>query len=677
MSRTGITDAGEGTSRRLFVYNGGFLWQPRLRHILAQAGFSLCTGRPKEDDCVGVWGRSPTAARGERIAARSGATLIRIEDAFLRSLHPGRSGEPPLGLLVDRRGVHFDGRKPSDLEHILATHPLDDAALLARARDGMARMKAAHLGKYSAVDPALPVPQPGYVLVVDQTAGDASLTACGADRARFVEMLVRAQEENPGTRVVIKTHPETTRGLRPGYFNEADLSDRVSFVDTAVSPWTLMEGAVAVYTVSSQLGFEAILAGHRPQVYGQPFYAGWGLTEDDMPVARRERRLTRAQLFAAAMILAPVWYDPYRATRAEFEDVLAALEAQVRAWREDRAGWVAGGMRRWKRRTVQAMFGAQRRVVFEDNPGRAAARAEAAGRRHMIWASSAEDSVRAVRVEDGFVRSRGLGARLVPPLSLACDGHGIYYDPRQGSDLERLIAASPGLSEAAQDRARRLIRQLLRDRVSKYNLGGEPVPLPAGHRILVPGQVADDASIRLGCGSVATNRALLQAVREANPAAVIVYKPHPDVQAGLRAGAVPDASRWADVVLAEAEIAQLLEVVDEVWTMTSLSGFEGLLRGCRVVTMGVPFYAGWGLTRDHGAVPQRRLSVHGVTLEGLVHAALIAYPRYRDPVTGLPCPVEVAVDRLARGPLPGRGAWLGGLARMQAAMARRGSFWGS
>ena len=46
----------------------------------------------------------------------------------------------------------------------------------------------------------------------------------------------------------------------------------------------LMEGAVAVYTVSSQLGFEAILAGHRPQVFGQPFYAGWGLSEDRNPV---------------------------------------------------------------------------------------------------------------------------------------------------------------------------------------------------------------------------------------------------------------------------------------------------------------------------------------------------------------------------------------------------------
>ena len=44
---------------------------------------------------------------------------------------------------------------------------------------------------------------------------------------------------------------------------------------------------VGVYTVSSQMGFEAIFAGHRPRVFGKPFYAGWGLTEDDEVIPRR------------------------------------------------------------------------------------------------------------------------------------------------------------------------------------------------------------------------------------------------------------------------------------------------------------------------------------------------------------------------------------------------------
>jgi capsular polysaccharide export protein len=97
-----------------------------------------------------------------------------------------------------------------------------------------------------------------------------------------------------------------------------------------------------------------------------------------------------------------------------------------------------------------------------------------------------------------------------------------------------------------------------------------------------------------------------------------------------------------------------------VWTMTSLLGFEALLRGNEVTTLGAPFYAGWGLTRDLGTIPARRTARPG--LAGLVHAALIGYPRYLDPVSGLPCPVEVALERLAAGNVTRPG---GILARLQ------------
>lgn len=656
-----------GESSRLFVYNGGFLTQPRLRRILALAGYDVRLGLPGKGDLVGVWGQSPYARRGETVAARRGVPLIRVEDAFLRSLHPGRArGEPPMGLLIDRSGVHFDGGTESDLEALLARAPLDDSALMARARAAIARLREAHLSKYCALDPALPPPEPGYVLVVDQTAGDASVAASGADRARFLEMLVFAQEEHPGARVVIKTHPETAQGLRPGHYRDSDTNRRISLLDAPVSPWALLEGAVGVYTVSSQLGFEAILAGHRPRVFGQPFYAGWGLTEDEMPVPRRARRLTRAQLFAGAMMLYPVWYDPHRDARCEIETVIGALEARARAWREDRAGWDAVGMRLWKRRPLKRFFGREGRMVFTETP---------AGQRPvMVWAGRAEEAPEgAVRVEDGFLRSRGLGAELVPPLSLVTDRRGIYYDPGRESDLERLIAARAQLSPAQRQRAEALIARVVALGLSKYNLGGGVPDLPAGRRVLVPGQVEDDASIRLGAGAVRTNADLLRLVRQERPDAVIVYKPHPDVVAGLRPGAVPQAGDLADVVVEGADIAALLGAMQEIWTMTSLTGFEALLRGVPVTTAGAPFYAGWGLTRDLGEVPARRVA--RPDLAGLVHAALIDYPRYLDPVTGLPCAAEVAVERLAEGRIPHPGLANRSLSKLQGLFASLAPFW--
>jgi capsular polysaccharide export protein len=657
--------------QNLYVYSGGFLTQPRIRRILTLAGFDIRLGAPGPQDNVGVWGQSPTAPRGEAVARHKGAGLIRVEDSFLRSVRPGRSGDLPIGLNIDRRGVHFDPATPSDLEMILAHDPLDDTVLLNRAKAGISALQAEHLSKYSCFDPATPVPDAGYVLVIDQTRMDASITASGADSNTFREMLFFAQTEHPSQRIVIKTHPETMTGDKAGYFTAADTSDRISLCAAPVSPWALLAGAVAVYTVTSQLGFEAILAGHKPVVFGQPFYAGWGLSDDRKPVQRRQRRLTRAQLFAGAMILYPTWYDPYHDRLCSFEEATATQSALTRAWRDDHQGWVAADMRLWKRSPLQQFFGQYAQVRFARG-AKAAPQAEQTNRRLMRWAST--DARDAVLVEDGFVRSRGLGADLVAPLSLVLDDLGIYYDATRPSRLEALIAGSTTLPATARDRAAALIKRIRAAGLSKYNLQGTPLPdLPKGRRILVPGQVEDDASIRLGTGAVRSNAALLQAVRAANPAAVIIYKPHPDVRANLRPGHISNARDWADLVLEDADPIAAIQACDCVWTMTSLLGFEALLHDRPVSCLGMPFYAGWGLTDDRAMPLSRRNKT--LDLTALVHAALIAYPRYRDPVSGLPCPVEVIVDRLTHGDIPPATRLNRATAKLQGLFASAAPLW--
>lgn len=677
------TRAAGDIPRRLCHVNLGFLRDRRLARILDLAGLPLHFGRPRPGDAVLVWGRTAVAARGEAWAMRYAAPLWRAEDAFLRSVKPGRLGGGTLGLMIDPTGgVHYDSAAPSQLEMILATDPLDNSHLLQRARDAMARIRSLHLSKYNMHDPDLPGPPPGYVLVIDQTRDDASIRHGQATAQTFREMLVRAQEDHPTARIVVKTHPETQAGLRQGHFDPADATGRVQLCVDPVSALTLLEGAIDVYTVSSQMGFEAILAGHRPRVFGQPFYAGWGLTEDENPVARRMRTLTRTQLFAAAMILTPLWYDPCRDRLCSLEDVIDQLEVEARAYRQDRAGYVATGISQWKRKTFQGFFGRDHAVRFEDDPARTATTAKARNQPVLVWARRDSPALaaapRVLRVEDGFVRSRGLGAELIPPLSLVLDDLGIYYDPTRPSRFEVLMKEA--LPDWARVRAMRLAEALKAAGISKYNLTATPLPpLPAGHRILVPGQVEDDASIRLGATDVRTNLDLLRAVRIANPDAVIVYKPHPDVVAGLRPGAIPaqELAGLADLVLPDADPVQLIEAVDAVWTITSTLGLEALIRGKPVTCLGMPFYAGWGLTHDLAPIPKRRLqrsdSGPRPDLAHLVHAALIAYPRYRDPVSGLPCPVEVIVDRLASGASLPRGNRA--LSKLQGALASQAWIW--
>lgn len=318
--------------------------------------------------------------------------------------------------------------------------------------------------------PTRPLPDPGYVLVIDQTRGDASVRASGGDRARFLEMLLCARKENPDARILVKTHPETVHGFRAGHFTSADAQGPVEIYDRNIAPMALLEGATRVYTLSSQMGFEAIIAGHRPRVFGTPFYAGWGLSDDETALPRRGRGLTSAQLFLAAMIYFPVWFDPYLGKRCELETVLAALEAQTRAWRADFRGWTAYGIRLWKRGFFQHYFGAQKRLIFAKD-----LRTPATGRPVMVWGNRpAPTSGPVTRVEDGFIRSRGLGAKLVPPVSLITDEEGIYFDPRTPSALEKaIIRCATEQNSEHELRAEKIAHMIRQAHLTKYNMEGQ------------------------------------------------------------------------------------------------------------------------------------------------------------------------------------------------------------
>lgn len=255
---------------------------------------------------------------------------------------------------------------------------------------------------------------------------------------------------------------------------------------------------------------------------------------------------------------------------------------------------------------------------------------------------------RILEIEDGFIRSSGLGADCVPPLSIVVDRAGIYFDPGGPSDLETLLQCGdfpPDLVE----RARRLREIVVARGVTKYATGEASVARRSGDRrhLLVTGQVEDDRAVLSGLGP-ATNLELLRRVRADQPDACIIYKPHPDVEAGHRNGKIDDHAclRFADEIIRDVPITALIAAVDEVHVNTSLAGFEALLREKPVVTYGVPFYAGWGLTNDKGRIPDRRSTRR--VLDELVAAALLVYPRYLDPLTGLPCPPEVLVARLSQ-----------------------------
>jgi capsular polysaccharide export protein len=309
---------------------------------------------------------------------------------------------------------------------------------------------------------------------------------------------------------------------------------------------------------------------------------------------------------------------------------------------------IAVGLRRWKARNLSPLLAARcRRLHLVRDAKRARALAPTCADAIAVWGAipppeiaplAAATGATLLRLEDGFIRSVGLGSDLIAPQSLVLDRTGIYFDAGAPSDLETILETTDFTADELA-RAAEVRGFIVANGLTKYNIAPPAPPRwPAPGRpvVLVPGQVETDASIALGGAGVRTNAALLRAVRQSRPDAWIVYKPHPDVLSGNRSGRVSlhETTALADWIETEASIVSCIEACDEVHTITSLSGFDALIRSKPVITYGAPFYAGWGLTDDRAPEsPAWLRRTRRLTIDALVAGSLLTYPMYWNPAT--------------------------------------------
>lgn len=605
--------------------------------------------RPEGLTAVAGWGQRPTTKKSRAFAARHNLPFISLEDGFLRSCGLGVHGAQPLSVIVDDLGIYYDATQPSRLEALISSLVMD-SDLSAQATHALSLIRKHRLSKYNhapeEILPPLSVGTTGRVLVLDQTKGDVSVTLGGADSAVFQAMLRAAIDENPDAEIWVKTHPDVVSGKKQGYLDVIPDDQRIHLLADDVSPIYLLEQVDKIYVVTSQMGFEALMLNKPVVCFGLPWYAGWGLTQDRHPgiVKLRKRRgvhRSLEELFAAAYLQYTRYIEPCTGQTGSIFDVIDWIKRNKEINDCMRGDIYCVGMSLWKRAVVLPFLTMPSTRVHFVRSVKALARVQLPGNaKIVIWGITNEDAVLDAasrhgvpvwRMEDGFLRSVGLGSDLNRPVSLVVDRNGIYYDPHSGSDLEKLVQAQQ-ISAEELARAKAFREKFVAMRASKYNVGCGGMKVDANGRrvILIPGQVEDDASIKRGSRSVSSNLALLESVRLNNPDAYIIYKPHPDVVSGNRKGMVaPERlSKLADQVVIEANIIDCIHAADEVHTMTSLSGFEALLHGRIVHCYGSPFYAGWGLTIDHYPVPHR---VRRATLDELLYAAFLKYPRYRLP----------------------------------------------
>lgn len=251
----------------------------------------------------------------------------------------------------------------------------------------------------------------------------------------------------------------------------------------------------------------------------------------------------------------------------------------------------------------------------------------------LVWSARQQyglpesEGLTVISVEDGFIRSVGLGAEHTIPISLVFDRRGIYFDSTTESDLEFILNTFEFKDENLVI-AERLIELVKKNRINKYNLDEKPWRVKTDKKIIViPGQVERDKSIIYGSPVIKDNLSLLKVVREENPDSYIVFKVHPDISRKCRINKTKKSfySEFADEVVENVSTFSLIERADEVHTITSLFGFESLLFGKRVVCYGQPFYSGWGLTEDRYPVERRKRRLR---IGELIFGTYYLYPQY-------------------------------------------------
>ncbi|HED1176360.1 TPA: capsular polysaccharide biosynthesis protein [Campylobacter jejuni] len=620
-----------------------------------------------KDDLFFGWGRKKSGLKAMNLAKKYNTKFILLEDGFIRSLNLGVENSPSFSMVKDDIGIYYDATMPSKLENLLNTYEFKGEEIK-QAKKAIELIKKYKISKYNN---NLDIPDDYFqkdekrVLIITQTANDASLEFGLAKDFKTVDMIKDAIKENPDSKIYIKIHPDVLSGKKQSDLDINSLPKECILISENFNPIALLEFFDKVYTKTSGMGFEALIQECECVCYGMPFYAGWGLTKDKLECKRRMQKRSLEEVFYAAYILYSEYFNPYLNQKSNIFDTIQTLAKYKSIEKANSNRLFMLGFTLWKRYFIKPFFKAKNNEIIFLNSIKSLARYKLKeDDKFFIWGKKYDENTlknlllvkakeqnltsftpKVSLVEDGFIRSISLGSDLTRPFSLIVDDKGLYIDPNKVSKLEELLQ-NEIFDKNMLNRAKNIIKTLLENRFSKYNgLKHEDLKINAkiGQKvILIPAQVEDDASMILGGFGLSTLD-LLKEVRSKNQDAYIIFKPHPDVLSGNRVGLKDETLilEFCDEIVKDCSIDSAIKIADEIHTITSTSGFDALLRAKKVFTYGMPFYAGWGLTKDKYRCERR---TRKLSLEELVAGALIIYPRYINPKTKTLCEIEVCLD---------------------------------
>lgn len=581
--------------------------------------------REKEVHSIICWGFKKTSQKAEKIATKYGHKLVRLEDGFITQI-PGVDFKA--SICMDQDGMHYSA--DSRLHELIKRDLTEKEVIRSKALINYKNQN--FISKYNQ-QPVLEVNNitktgTNYVLIVDQVSDDESIKHSNGSFEMFKQMIADAKRDNPDSTILIAKHPDDknkvpfTKLLTDDEINPLDPEGQVHLINNPVNILQLVCQVDKVYTISSLLGFEACLYGKETHVYGSPFYSGYGFTEDVNAPFKAD--VSILNVFHAAYVDYCSYVNPFTMKQCELEDVMELVAANIAYYPATQLVVKKPSM--WKRKFLSKYLSKYSLLPTEFNDKFY----------NTEWGYDAENPEITMHIEDGFIRSCGLGSSLVLPNSLSIDKGGIYYDFKSNSDLS-VILNTHIFTHRELERAEAVIDFLRENKISKYNISREKPNLPTQQFVLVPGQVETDKSlIASGCGY--KNADSVRIARERYPEHLIVYRPHPDVFYNKVANQDESlAMDMADLTSIDGDIIHWIENASAVVTITSNSGFEAILRDIPVYCLGYPYYFGYGLTIDETPLPNR---TRKLDIFMLVAGVLLKYPEYYDNEKQAFCRIE-------------------------------------